>query len=124
MQEPAILLASFRSSLDAETRQNAWGPNERALWIVDHLDEYLARWLGFAAMSIDPRALIQSDFFTLVEIASDALVEECPRFDGVSERHLGDMREALEALRAHGNADHALKLKELAADVRAALAAR
>ncbi|HEU4559413.1 MAG TPA: hypothetical protein VFS20_16260 [Longimicrobium sp.] len=97
------------------------GSEDRTLWILDHLDKYLERWLGFAAMSVEPRALIQSDLFTITEIAVEALEQEYARVSG-SGRHLEDMRKALEDLRKRGNADHALALKEVASKLRSNLA--
>jgi hypothetical protein len=119
MQEFNTLRSLFRADLDAEARKNGWGLKERVLWIMDHLDEYIERWLGFAALLTDPKALIQSDLFTVVEIAVEALEEEFAHAAGsLDDRRVKRIRGAVEALRRHGDEEYAIAIKELAGELR------
>ena len=38
MQGLNTLRAAFQNNLDAQTQEKAWKPNERAIWILEHLD--------------------------------------------------------------------------------------
>jgi hypothetical protein len=119
MQDPKTLRALFLADLDTDARKNAWDAKGRVLWIMDHLDEYIERWLGFASLRISPQALIQSDLFTVVDVAIEVLEQE---FEGngasFEERHLRKIREAVEALRKHGNAEYAVAIKDLVGELR------
>jgi hypothetical protein len=114
MQDPETLRSLFRASLATEAANHDWGMNDRLRWITKHLDEYIERWLGFAALPISPRALIQSDLFTMVEIAVDALEEEVAQTAGArGALPLGEIRAAVEALRKEEDKRHAVAIKEL-----------
>jgi hypothetical protein len=112
MQDRDILRSSFSKELRAEAQQNGWGSTERVQWILDHLHEYIERWLGFAALSISPRSLIESDLFTVLDIAVDELESQINKSSNPEQgQRLRVVREALESLRAHGSTDEALTLK-------------
>jgi hypothetical protein len=119
MQDTSTLRTLFRAELDAETRRNAWELKERVLWIMEHLDEYIDQWLGFAALRISSEALIESDLFTVVEIAAEALEQE---FAGtgtpLETYHLESMREAVEALRKTGDRNYAITVKEVMGELK------
>jgi hypothetical protein len=119
MQELTTLRALFRADLDAETRKNAWGPEERMLWAMEHLDEYIERWLGFAAHIVSPQALIGSDLFTVIEIAVEALEQEFARSRiDLESRRPERFRVALELLRRTGDRKYADLMKHLVEEFR------
>jgi hypothetical protein len=119
MQDPNTLRALFHAGLEAEARRNVWGLEARVLWILDHLDEYLERWLGFAALQIDPHALLRSDLFTVVEIAVVALEEEFARnTSAATGTYLERIRGDLESLRKHGDEASATSIKARVAELR------
>lgn len=121
MQEPNALHSWFHAELEAEAQRNAWGLKERVLWILDHLDEYIERWLGFAALHISPQALIQSDLFTTIEIAIDALEREFSMNVAVANnRYVRNIRENFECFRRHGDRESVASIKALAAELRSA----
>lgn len=122
MQNPETLRSLFRASLATEAASDRWGMNDRLRWITNHLDEYIERWLGFAALPISPKALIQSDLFTMVEIAIEALEEEVAQTAGArSAFHIGEIRAAVEALRKEEDIRHAVAIKELVEVLRSQL---
>lgn len=119
MQDRNTLRSWFRAELEAEARKNGWDVKQRVLWIMDHLDEYIERWLGFAALPINPKVLISSDLFTTVEIAVDALEEEfAETAESLEERQLKTIRETVDALRNRGDKEYAIAIKELLEELR------
>jgi hypothetical protein len=119
MQNKGILRSSFQTELESEALRNAWDQSERVRWILDHLDEYIERWLGFSALRINSRSLIKSDLFTVVDVAVEALEQE---FAQSSSPHaplqVRSVRDAVEALQEHGLPEQANALKAAVLELR------
>lgn len=119
MQNKGILRSSFQTELESEALRNGWDASERVRWILDHLDEYIERLLGFTALRINLRSLIESDLFTVVDVATEALEQEFSQSAGPhAPHHVRSVRDAVEALRKQSLPEQATALKTAVAELR------
>ena len=114
MQPKGTLQAHFHAELESVSSAGTWTSCQRAGWIREHLNEYIDRYIGFAALCVGKRALVESDIFTVIEIAVEALEEESSGEQVGFPEWRSQLHEALEALRRTGNEEYATKLSEIA----------
>jgi hypothetical protein len=68
----ASLRASLLQELEATTQRENFRHIDRLRWLRDQLENYLDRWLAFAAVEIIPmKSLLADDLFTMVLVASE-----------------------------------------------------
>ncbi len=74
-QRKVQMAESLRSRFKAETRDVT--PKERWRWLLDHVDEYLDRWIAFCnADSVTMSSHIHSDLHVVLLMGVDLLEEE------------------------------------------------
>ena len=71
-----ILRRSLRRNLTAVTREQHLDAHERRLWLLDQLDNYLDRWLAFAALGVPMDSLLRDDLFLMLRHGSALFTEE------------------------------------------------
>ena len=75
MANPEFLLATLEQELQVQTAMG--GPAQRAIRLIDHLERYVSRFLGFARLpNMDMLVLQEGDLFAAVTLAIDALRRE------------------------------------------------
>ena len=72
---------SLRREIDSLVAQG-WSLERRRSWLLDQLDNYLDRWLGFAAIGVPLKSLLRDDLFIMlvvgVETYSSEVMAESP----------------------------------------------
>lgn len=115
----ADLRTSLMRQLDEVSRLEGFDGTGRRRWLRGELENYLDRWLAFAAVeAISLQSLLNDDLFAMVLVAADAYereveaggseIEEWRRFSAALSRirvakdraTLGGLREALDAVGA------------------------
>jgi hypothetical protein len=71
-----VLRRSLRRQLAAVTREQQLDACGRRLWLLDQLDNYLDRWLAFAALSVPIESLLRDDLFLMLRHGSTLFTEE------------------------------------------------
>jgi len=79
--DPAVHREYLRRSLDENLEETAraegFGPAERAAWLAEHMELYVSRCVGFAAMpQVGGDAVRDSSLLGMVEIGTEALRRE------------------------------------------------
>jgi hypothetical protein len=70
------LRSSLEHELRAVTVRDTLDSESRRRWLLDQLDNYLDRWLGFAAVGIPLKSLLRDDLFTMLIVGVDAYARE------------------------------------------------
>jgi hypothetical protein len=74
------LQESLRVELEATTIREHLDSLGRRRWLVDQLDNYLDRWLGFAALgTISMKSLRRDDLFIMLLIGTEVYTDELNR---------------------------------------------
>jgi hypothetical protein len=74
------LQESLRVELEAVTIHEHLDSLGRRRWLVDQLDNYLDRWLGFAALgTISMKSLLRDDLFVMLLIGTEVYTDELNR---------------------------------------------
>lgn len=60
------LRSSLERELRAATERETLDSDSRRRWLMDQLDNYLNRWLGFAAVGVPLKSLLRDDLFTML----------------------------------------------------------
>ena len=71
-----VLRRSLRRNLAAVTREQQLDARGRRLWLLDQLDNYLDRWLAFAALGVPMESLLRDDLFLMLRHGSALFTEE------------------------------------------------
>ena len=71
-----VLRRSLRRNLAAVTREQHLDARGRRLWLLDQLDNYLDRWLAFAALGVPLESLLRDDLFLMLCHGSALFTEE------------------------------------------------
>lgn len=71
-----VLRRSLRRQLVAVTREQHLNARGRRLWLLDQLDNYLDRWLAFAALGVPMKSLLRDDLFLMLRHGSALFTEE------------------------------------------------
>ncbi|MBK8475736.1 MAG: ADP-ribosylglycohydrolase family protein [Opitutaceae bacterium] len=71
-----VLRRSLRRQLAAVTREQHLDAHGRRLWLLDQLDNYLDRWLAFAALGVPMESLLRDDLFLMLRHGSALFTEE------------------------------------------------
>lgn len=71
-----VLRRSLRRQLAAVTREQHLDARGRRLWLLDQLDNYLDRWLAFAALGVPMESLLRDDLFLTLRHGSALFTEE------------------------------------------------
>jgi hypothetical protein len=72
-QRKSEMIRAFKQRLDDDT--NDKDVTSRVLWLFEHLEEYLARWLGFVRV-FRMKEFIHNDLHIVLHIAIDIIDEE------------------------------------------------
>lgn len=70
------LRRSLRRQLATVTREQHLDVHGRRLWLLDQLDNYLDRWLAFAALGVPMESLLRDDLFLMLRHGSALLSQE------------------------------------------------
>jgi hypothetical protein len=62
------LLVSLQRELSAATAKGHLDPLGRRRWLLDQLDNYLDRWIAFAAVGVSMKSLLRDDLFTMLRV--------------------------------------------------------
>ena len=80
------LQESLRRELEsADVR--ALSPSDRRVWLLDQLDNYLDRWLAFAALGVPIESLLRDDLFSMLVVGVDRFSEELKLDHSAPEAH-------------------------------------
>ncbi len=71
-----VLRRSLRRQLAAVTHEQHLDAHGRRLWLLDQLDNYLDRWLAFAALGVPMESLLRDDLFLMLRHGSTLFTEE------------------------------------------------
>jgi hypothetical protein len=71
-----VLRRSLRRNLAAVTREQHLDARGRRLWLLDQLDNYLDRWLAFAAFGVPMESLLRDDLFLMLRHGTALFTEE------------------------------------------------
>jgi hypothetical protein len=73
----SYLEASLRTHLLEATEEFSFDSGSRIRWLIDHVEEYIDRWVGFCDLpNSSMTSLMNGDFFGVVEIGLKVLGEE------------------------------------------------
>lgn len=71
-----VLRRSLRRQLAAVTREQHLDARGRRLWLLDQLDNYLDRWLAFAALGVPMESLLRDDLSLMLRHGSALFTAE------------------------------------------------
>jgi len=69
------LSESLRREIDSLVSQG-WSFERRRSWLLDQLDNYLDRWLGFAALGVPMKSLLRDDLFIMLVVGAEMYSSE------------------------------------------------
>lgn len=76
------LWSSLTERLASEAAEKNYTPLQRLIWLAEHVEEYVDRWLGLLELGSWPWSeIIEHDLFEVIAIGSDLLSKELARVD-------------------------------------------